>query len=151
MELSLTTLEVSLKNPLESRLGYQLRRASVAMMADLAARLADLSLTITEASILILIVANPAVIQTEIGKALGIKRANMVPLVASLISRDWITREQADGRSHALRITNAGAQITKDAQRIMQKHEAHFFRNLPDGERTLLLARLGAVWVDREA
>jgi len=144
------TLETSLKNPLEFRLGYQLRRASVIMMADLTTRLADLDLSPAEASILILIAANPAVTQSGIGRALGVKRANMVPLIAGLISRGCIAKEPADGRSHSLQVTDSGTELAKGAQRIMLKHEAHFFAELSEKERNILLARLSGVWLDTQ-
>lgn len=94
--------DLDLENPLEERLGYQLRRASNAMMTELAGRLETLNLRIVEASVLVLIKANPAITQTEIGRSLGIQRANMVPLIAGLMERGLVNRQAADGRSHAL-------------------------------------------------
>ena len=65
------------KNPLNHHFGYQLRRASALMMADLAKSLEHFDLRTAEASILILIGANPEITQGEIGRILGIQRANM--------------------------------------------------------------------------
>lgn len=136
----------SLKNSLEGRLGYQLRRASVTMMASLAKRMAHIGVTTTEASILILVADNPTVTQTELARTLGIKRANMVPLVTGLMARKLLAREPADGRSHALHLTAAGAQVVRQAQRQMQDHENHYFGGLSAAESKRLLAMLRAVW-----
>jgi DNA-binding MarR family transcriptional regulator len=143
-------LELALRNPLEARLGYQLRRASGVLMADLGSRLATLDLTPTEASILILIEANPGAIQTDIGRALAVKRANMVPLVAGLMARDLIAREAADGRSHALTVTEAGRKRAREAQRMMQEHEDCFFGDLAAGDTRIWLSRLRRIWAEIE-
>lgn len=137
---------IILKNPLESRLGYQLRRASVVIMADLAESLAELDLKPAQASILALIKANPAITQTEIGRMLAIQRANMVPLIASLMTRKLIARHATDGRSHALHLTSAGRALAAKADDRIQAHEDRFFRGLPVSERSRLLSRLRAIW-----
>ncbi len=140
----------SLKNPLDARLGYQLRRASVVMMADLARRLSELGLTTTEASILVLASANPTMIQTEMAQSLGIKRANMVPLIAGLIEMKAIVREPVDGRSNTMRVTPSGVQLAKAAQRHMREHEETFFGDLSESSRRQLCSRLNAIWMDYE-
>jgi hypothetical protein len=58
----------TLTNALESRLGYQLRRASAVMMADLARELADLDLRPAEVTTLLVIGENPDCSQTEVGQ-----------------------------------------------------------------------------------
>jgi DNA-binding MarR family transcriptional regulator len=71
-------------NPLEDLLGYQLRRASQAMLEDLVAALNDLDLRPTSVSALLLVGANPGITQSRIGQILAIERANMVPMTANL-------------------------------------------------------------------
>jgi hypothetical protein len=48
--------------------------------------------------------ANPGAIQTELGRALGVKRANMVPLIAGLEGRGLVQRRQRLLQLSALRI-----------------------------------------------
>ncbi|RZM33077.1 MAG: MarR family transcriptional regulator, partial [Sphingomonas sp.] len=72
---------------LDELIGYHLRRASNIMMADLTERLSVLCLTTTEASILVVLAAETAITQAEIGRRLSIKRANMAPIVAGLVAR----------------------------------------------------------------
>ncbi len=73
-----------LVNPLEAHLGYQLRRASVFAMTDLGTRLTPTGLRPSEVAVLMVIRANSGCQQGAIGELLGIKSANMVPLVARL-------------------------------------------------------------------
>jgi len=141
--------DLDLENPLEQRLGYQLRRASNAMMTDLATRLQALHLRIVEASVLVLIKANPAITQTEIGRSLGIQRANMVPLIAGLMERGLVNRQAADGRSHALSLTATGRSLTTKVEGVMQGHEDSFLAGLSQADRARLVRLLGAIR-DRE-
>ena len=116
----------TLADPMAARLGYQLRRASVLMMADLGTRLLAIDLRPTEATILLLVGANPGCRQGEVGEALGIKRANMVPLIAGLIDKGLVARARADGRSHALTLTAAGRARTAAFNKLLDKQEAEF-------------------------
>jgi DNA-binding MarR family transcriptional regulator len=137
--------DTDLENPLEKRLGYQLRRASNAMMMDLAGRLEALNLRIVEASALVLIKTNPAITQTEIGRNLGIQRANMVPLIAGLMERGLVNRQAADGRSHALSLTAAGRGLTTKVEGVMRAHEEFFLAGISAADRGRLARLLGAI------
>ena len=138
----------ALADPLASRLGYQLRRASVLMLADLGASLAPIGLRPTEGTVLLLIGANAGCRQGEVGEALGIKRANMVPLIAGLIKKGYVARARADGRSHALTLTPAGRAKTAAFDKVLDRHEAAFQSRL--GEKALegLLAALATLRPD---
>jgi DNA-binding MarR family transcriptional regulator len=115
-----------LADPMVIRLGYQLRRVSVLMMADLGARLAPTGLRPAEVSILLLIGANSGCRQGEVGESLGIKRANMVPLVAGLVKSGLVARARADGRSHALSLTQKGSATAAAVNRLLDQHESEF-------------------------
>ena len=134
-----------LTDPLENRLGYQLRRASAVMMADLGHSLAPLNLTPAEATILILIGVNPGCTQSDVGRSLGINRANMVPLIAALLKQGMIEKAPVDGRSQALTLTNAGRAQVEAAQRIIDKHEARFRALLNSSNREALIPALRAI------
>jgi len=135
----------ALTNPLEERFGYQLRRASVVLMAELAGRMADLGLTITEASILVLIRANPGANQTELSHTLAIKRANMVPLIAGLEDRGLVQRRLADGRSHALQLSKTGAVLAAKADLAMQTHDAQLLSTLSRAAQRQMLRQFAAI------
>ncbi|MES2158019.1 MAG: MarR family winged helix-turn-helix transcriptional regulator [Pseudomonadota bacterium] len=115
-----------LNDPISPRLGYLLRRASSAMMGDLGAELAQVALRPVEATILILVGANPDCIQSDVGRMLGIKRANMVPLIAGLVAKGFLTKSPVDGRSLALSLTDAGDAMRAQVDALMSAHEARF-------------------------
>ena len=104
-----------LASPLDSLLGYRLRRASMAMMADLMSALTPLGLSAGEASFLILVGANPGCRQSDVGRTLEIKRANMTPLVARMKARELVIDAPIDGRSRSLTLTEAGIALRDKA------------------------------------
>ncbi|HTX05832.1 MAG TPA: MarR family transcriptional regulator [Steroidobacteraceae bacterium] len=137
---------VPIVDPLKDLPGYALRRASAAVMAGLADRLAVLDLRPSEASVLLVIDANPGLTQSQIGRLLDIARANMAPLTARLAARDLIVRESAGGRSHGLTLSDSGRRLTKKAQRIVAELEAELLQRIPRAERAAFLRALQAVF-----
>ncbi len=135
----------ALADPMATRLGYQLRRASVLMMADLDTHLAPTGLRPAEVSILLLIGANPGCRQGEVGEMLGIKRSNMVPLIAGLIGKQLVIRARADGRSTALSLTTKGRAMGQSVNRLIDRHEAAFRARLDNQAVTDLLASLATL------
>ena len=79
-------------DPLKDYPGYALRRASAASMARLAQRLEPLGLRPAEATVLMVIGANPGITQSEVGRLLEIASANMAPLTSRLGRRGLIVR-----------------------------------------------------------
>jgi DNA-binding MarR family transcriptional regulator len=130
---------------LDGLLGYQIRRASAAILSDLAQSLGGLGLKITEASVLLLIAERPRVTQSEVARGLGIQRANMVPIVSALVEQGWIERTRADGRSQELDLTASGVEMASEVRLRVLAHEA---RLLPvsDAERAVLMSVLGRIW-----
>lgn len=132
-------------DPLESQLGYQLRRASAVMMSELGTVMAAIGLRPTEATILILINANPGCTQSNLSRQLAIKRANMVPLMAGLMRRGLVARERMDGRSHALTLTQAGEALLAEVQVLVNAHEARFLAHVAPDRIEALEAALKAI------
>ena len=131
---------------LESQVGYQMRRASGTVMADLAATLGELDLKISEASVLIVIAETPGCTQSKICKRLGVQRANMAPLMASLVQRGLVDRSQSDGRSTDLHLTEAGETMTQHVRDLIAEHERRVFAKLGADERRVLQRLLAKVW-----
>ncbi len=129
-------------NPLDSHIGYQLRRLSTKLMADLATRLKELGLRPVDATVLVLIENNPLITQAKLGVSLGIQRANMVPLMTRLLSRDLISREALDGKSQGFRLTPDGEELCRLAKEQLQLHDASFFSGLSESQRTELREKL---------
>ena len=139
-----------LHDPIASRLGYLLRRASATMMADLGEALGAVGLRPVEGTILILVGANPGCIQSELGRALGIKRANMVPLIAGLTAQNYLEKSPVDGRSFALSLTPRGEEARARVVGIMDAHEAGFARLLADVDQQQLRAALSLIASGRD-
>lgn len=132
----------ALNDPFSDLLTFHLRRASLIVAADLGERLVDLSLTVTSLSVLLMVEANAGVTQTELGRALGIKRANLAPLTATLAARDLIQRNPTDGRSHGLRLTETGLGLADLALRRVRETEALLSNRMAAGEPEALAALL---------
>ncbi len=124
-----------LENPFDSHSGYLLRRASNAIIGELAQRLDVIGLKVSEASILLLIEHNPRITQSDLGRMLGIKRANMVPLAAGLESRGLVTRQPVNGRSHGLILTETGKATCTNARAIMAEQERFILERLGGDDR----------------
>jgi DNA-binding MarR family transcriptional regulator len=126
--------------------GYALRRASAGAMAKLAKDLEALALRPTEATVLMVVEANPGVTQSEIGKLLDIARANMAPLASRLHKRHLMARARIDGRSHGLRLTEAGVTLVRRIEKIVAAHEADLLECIPAGHRAGFVAGVRALW-----
>ena len=136
-------------DPFNGMLGSHLRRSSVIAMTDLAESLAPLKLKPVEYSILSTIAFHPGSTQSEVGKALGILRANMAPIIATLTKKGLIDREPVDGRSQALRLSAAGHAVCRRALNITREHEERVFGALSPAARTRMIAQLRALWQPR--
>lgn len=129
-----------LPSPLDSLLGYRLRRASMAMMAGLHEVLRPYNLSAGEASLLILVGANPGCRQSDVGRALAIKRANLTPLVGRLKTRGLIADTPIDGRSLSLALTEAGRTLQTDVLADVIASDRAFRKRLSLDEDALAAA-----------
>lgn len=135
----------TLIDPLEHLLGYQLRRASLATLAALSESYEALDLRLTDAIVLRFVGANPGCNQGEISKALGVRRTNMVPVVSGLVERGLIDRAAADGRTHALTLTAAGAALHGRIDALARANEERFFGHFDEETRAVLLRALDTI------
>jgi DNA-binding MarR family transcriptional regulator len=126
--------------------GYALRRASSAAMQKLARELAPLDLRPSEASVLLVIEANPNITQSEIGRMLEIAGANMAPLVSRLEKRELVERQPVDGRSHGLELTAVGRALCVRAKKVMKSHEDNMLAKIPPPQRAAFVSILQALW-----
>lgn len=134
---------------MEDHLGYQLRRASNLVMATLADQLGEIGLTVVETSILILISRNAGIFQSEIGRVLGIKRANVAPLVSALERRDLVSRTSPEGRAVGLTTTQAGYDLSVRAEMIMRENDDRLFSATPQGACEAIRSALDDLWRSR--
>lgn len=130
--------------PLPGLVGYALRRAQVAVFADFHASFAPLGLRPGAFSVLLLVRHNPGVRPTDIGRALGIKRANFVPLLADLEGRGLVERRAVAGdrRAAALHLAADGTALLRRADRVLRAHEARWTARLGEADAGRLLELL---------
>jgi DNA-binding MarR family transcriptional regulator len=103
---------------LESLLGYNARRAALAVIAAFLPRMAPFGLRPVDFSVLTLIAHNPGVTSRQICVALDILPPNLVGIVRSLQSRGWIGRKPhpTDKRAVGLHLTVSGRRLQAAAQ-----------------------------------
>ena len=133
-------------DPLRGFPGYALRRASNAALSELTPKLNALNLRLTEATVLIAILNNPNITQSEIGRMLGIASANVAPLIGRLDERGLIDRIRFDGRSHGLDLTSSGDALAKQAYEVVETFETELLGRLPADQRESFMAALNSLW-----
>jgi DNA-binding MarR family transcriptional regulator len=133
-------------NPLLELLGYQLRRASQAMLDDLLSSMQEYDLRPTSASVLMLVAANPGITQSRLGQILAIERANMTPMTAALTQRGYLSKTRTDGRSQGLSLSESGSELVTRIRKRIADHERKFLGALDKDERAALLRVLNLVW-----
>lgn len=133
---------------LDGLVGYWLRRASNVMAADFARAVQEAGgLRSVLVSILAVISANPGIGQTQLGRALNIQRANMVPLLSTLIDEGLIRREASaeDKRVFELYLTPEGTAKLEATQALILAHEKRLLSVLTARERQTLIGLLAKI------
>ena len=127
--------------------GYRLRRAQLAAFRNFARRFGDVDIRPTQLGVLTVVARNPGLKQSQVGAALGIKRANLVPLLNGLEDRGLLARARAaaDRRSHALHLTAAGEALFAELLRREAEHEAEIGALIGETGRRRLLELLAKV------
>ncbi|HWJ71342.1 MAG TPA: MarR family transcriptional regulator [Sphingobium sp.] len=135
-----TTTGARLASPLDRLLGYRLRRASMMLMSDIVSVLRPFNLSVGEASLLIVVGANPGCRQSDVGRALEIKRANLTPLVGRMKARDLITDAPIDGRSLSLTLTCEGLALQSEILARIEASDSKARDQLNIDQQSLLAA-----------
>jgi DNA-binding MarR family transcriptional regulator len=132
---------------LNEHVGYVVRRAQLAIFKDFIQTLAPVDIRPAQYSVLIVIGQNPGLTQAELGRALAIKRANLVGMLNELERRKLARRvaSPSDRRSHALHLTANGRQMLARFHRLALEHEKRATRTLDSAEKRVLLDLLGRV------
>jgi DNA-binding MarR family transcriptional regulator len=107
-------------------IGYQLRRAQLAVFDDFIRSFAAHNIRPSQYGVLTAIDHNPGSSQAAIAQSLGIKRSNFVKLVDEFERRKLVVRRQvaADRRANALYLTKAGQSTIEQLHAIRAAHEA---------------------------
>ena len=137
-------LEVDLSQ-LTELVGYQLRRAQIAVFDDFIRSFAAHEIRPTQYGVLTAIDSNPGSSQAAIAQSLGIKRSNFVKLIDEFERRKFVVRRQVadDRRANALHLTRAGQNELAMLHEIRVAHEARIASLVGgEGECRLLLQQL---------
>jgi DNA-binding MarR family transcriptional regulator len=132
---------------LTTLLGYNLRRAQVAVFQNFAAEVGASELTPGQFGVLVVIDANPGLSQTQLGNALGIDRSTVVAVIDRLESRGLVARQPApsDRRSHALYLSDSGKTTLRRLTERVRAHERAIARDLSAEEQGRLIELLRRV------
>ena len=133
---------------LESLLGYNARRAALAVIDVFLERMAPFQLKPVDFSVLSLVAHNPGITSRQLCTALGILPPNLVGLVNALEKRELVERHPhpRDGRAMGLHLTASGQKLVRDAERTAAALEADVAGRLTSTELRTLISLLQKVY-----
>jgi DNA-binding MarR family transcriptional regulator len=130
---------------LTALIGYQLRRAQIAVFDDFIRSFASYDIRPTQYGVLTAIDCNPGSSQAAIAQSLGIKRSNFVKLIDEFERRKLVVRRQVAGdrRANALFLKKTGQSELAALHQVRIAHEARLAALIGDErERRVLLDQL---------
>ncbi|MDX8454557.1 MarR family transcriptional regulator [Mesorhizobium sp. VK9D] len=138
------------EDALDAQIGYNLRRASALALNDFAVEMTEASLRPVTYAMLAVIDERPGIRAAELCRLLGMKSANMAPLLAELEERGLIERDDhaEDRRVQELSLTVVARAAMPAWRRQVRRHEDRFLQRLTSVERATLLRLLRLIWVD---
>jgi DNA-binding MarR family transcriptional regulator len=133
---------------LETLLGYNARRAALAVIGVFLQRMAPYGLRPVDFSVLTLIAHNPGITSRQICAALDILPPNLVGMIKSLDKRGLIESRPhpTDRRAQGLHLSPSGRKLQKDAQATATKLERDVASRLSEQELDLLKELLQRVY-----
>ncbi len=127
---------------LETLIGYNARRAALAVIAEFLEKMAVYDLKPVDFSVMSVIVHNPGVTSRQLCACLNILPPNLVGLIQSLDSRGLIERQPHphDGRAMGLYPTEKGKSLMLDAEATASELERNVGGKLtPNQAQTLVM------------
>ena len=133
---------------LETLLGYNARRAALAVIDVFVQRMEPYQLKPVDFSVLSLIHHNPGITSRQLCTTLGILPPNLVGMVNTLEKRELIERQPhpRDGRAMGLHLTPGGQKLMRDAEKTAAQLEAAFASRLTPAEQRTLISLLQKVY-----
>ena len=134
---------------LEGLIGYNARRAALAVIEVFLERMAVYGLRPVDFSVLSLVTHNPGITSRQLCTTLGILPPNLVGMVNQLEGRGLIARQPhpRDGRAMGLHLTTAGQKLMRDAERTAAQLEADAAAQLTETEVRTLIRLLKKVYL----
>ena len=133
---------------LETLIGYNARRAALAVIDVFLERMAPYGLRPVDFSVLSLVAHNPGITSRQLCATLGILRPNLVGMVNAMEQRELLARKPhpRDGRAMGLHLTPGGQKLMRDAEKTAAALEAEVGARLTAAELQTLLRLLKKVY-----
>lgn len=133
---------------LETLIGYNARRAALAVIDVFLERMAPYGLRPVDFSVLSLVAHNPGITSRQLCATLGILPPNLVGMVNGLEKRELLARKPhpRDGRAMGLHLTPAGQKLMRDAEKTAATLEGEVAARLTAGELQTLIRLLKKVY-----
>jgi DNA-binding MarR family transcriptional regulator len=134
---------------LESLLGYNARRAALAVIEVFLERMSVYGMRPVDFSVMSLITHNPGITSRQLCTTLGIQPPNLVGMVNGLEKRGLIERHPHphDGRAMGLHLTASGLKLMREAERTAARLEADVGSRLSAAEVKTLIRLLKKVYL----
>lgn len=134
---------------LETLLGYNARRAALAVIGVFIERMEPYELKPVDFSVLSLVAHNPGITSRQLCTALGILPPNLVGMINALEKRELVVRlpHPRDGRAMGLHLTPAGQKLMREAEKTAAALEADVAGRLTAAELRTLIALLKKVYL----
>ena len=133
---------------LETLIGYNARRAALAVIDVFLERMAPYQLRPVDFSVLSLVAHNPGITSRQLCATLGVLPPNLVGMVNALEKRELLVRRPhpRDGRAMGLHLTPGGQKLMRDAEKTAAALEAEVGARLSAAELQTLLRLLKKVY-----
>lgn len=133
---------------LETLVGYNARRAALAVIGTFMQRMAPFDLRVVDFSVLTLVAHNPGITSRQLCTALDILPPNLVGMVRQLEQRGLLEKREhpSDRRAQGLHLTEAGTALQQDTQAIVTSLESESVTHLSETERDTLIRLLRKVY-----
>ena len=134
---------------LQSLLGYNARRASLAIIEQFHVDMANFDLRPVDFSVLSLIRHNPGTTSRQLCKALNILPPNMVVFLKSFEKRQLVERapHPTDGRAMGLTLTESGEALIQAAEKTAMDSGLKATSGLTESERQTLARLLQKIYL----
>lgn len=133
---------------LETLMGYNARRASLAIVEHFMRRMAVYELRIVDFSVLSLISRNPGITSRQLCSTLGVLPPNLVAIIGALEKRELIARQPHpnDRRATGLHLSPGGTALVTEAEATAAELEEEATARLTAAERKTLMRLLQKIY-----
>jgi DNA-binding MarR family transcriptional regulator len=147
--VAMPAVEVVDTSYLQTLLGYNARRAALAVIEVFLQRMAVYGLRPVDFSVMSVIAHNPGITSRQLCSSLDILPPNFVALLSTLEKRELVRRtpHPSDRRAMSLHLTVPGQKLMRDAEKTAAQLEIDASSKLSTTERKTLIRLLQKVYL----